>query len=244
MHKHAIDILSQAGLTPQESLIYKAMLGAPALSISDIVRLSGCHRPAVYTALPLLVRKGLVSEALSGKRKQYIAEEPEKLTKLVLEREQQFQETLEVFQRAYRKKQKRTAIKVYEGKEGLRSVLLDLAHTMTPGGTFYRASSRNPGTDVERFVPKSFRHERDAKKLEQFVITNAALKASPHKKRMECFSKMIPPAEDPFVYDIAALVYGDKVAFVDYKEEIALVIDNPRFAKFQVRLFRSLFNRL
>ncbi len=55
---------------------------------------------------------------------------------------------------------------------------------------------------------------------------------------------MIPLSEDPFVYDIASLIYGDKVAFVDYKEETALVIDNPRFAKFQERLFRSLFKRL
>ena len=63
-------------------------------------------------------------------------------------------------------------------------------------------------------------------------------------ERIECFSKMIPPHEDPFTYDIAMLIYGTKVAYVDYKEEMALVIDNPRFAKFQERLFRSLFNRL
>lgn len=244
MRQRPQDILSQAGLTPYEAEVYTAMLGAGPLSVSNIVRGSGLHRPAVYAALPTLIAKGLVTTALSGKRKQYVAEEPEKLAALFLERERHFKEAITAFSQEYHKKKVRSSIKVVEGKEGLRSVLSDLAHTMKAGETFYRASSRDLGTDVERFVPLEFRQLRDAKKLEQLVITNAALKTSPHKKRIECYSKMIPPKEDPFTYDIAQLIYGDKVAFVDYKEETALVIDNPRFAKFSERLFRSLFKRL
>ncbi len=244
MHKRPQDILSQAGLTHHEVEIYTAMLGVGPMSISGIVRVCGLHRPAVYAALPTLTAKGLISTALTGKRKQYVAEEPERLEKLFEERERQFKEALVEFGRTYRKKQTKPSIKVVEGREGLRSVLEDLAHTMKPGGTFYRASSRDLGTDVERFVPREWRALRDQKQLEQLVITNSALRASPHKKRIECFSKMIPPSEDPFTYDIAQLIYGDKVAFVDYKEEVALIVHNPRFAKFQERLFRSLFRRL
>lgn len=244
MQKRPQDILVQAGLSEYEAGIYTAMLGAGPLSISQIVRSSVLHRPAVYSALPSLVSKGLVSTTLTGKRVQYVAEEPELLEKLFLERERQFKETLSEFSLTYHKKKTKPSIKMLVGKEGLRSVLTDLAHTMKAGETFYRASSRDLGTDVERFVPKEFRGLRDAKKLEQLVITNSALKSSSHKKRIECFSKMIPPSEDPFTYDIATLIYGSKVAYVDYKEETALIIDNPRFAKFQERLFRSLFKRL
>lgn len=244
MRKRSEDILGQAGLTLHEASVYTAMLGSGPCSISTIVRNSGLHRPAVYVALPALLAKGLVSTALTGKRKEYIAEEPEKLEQLFEERERQFKRAIVEFGRTYHKKKTKPSIKVVEGSEGLRSVLEDLAHTMKPGETFFRASSRDLGTDVEKFVPREFREVRDAKKLEQLVITNSALKGSPHKKRLECYSKMIPPSEDPFTYDIAQLIYGDKVAFVDYKEETALIIENPRFAKFQERLFRSLFKRL
>ncbi len=244
MKKRSQDILAAVGLTSHEAEVYGAMLGAGPLSISNIVRASGLHRPAVYVALPTLITKGLIATALTGRRKFYVAEEPEKLEKLFEEREKQFKDALIEFGRTYHKKKTKPTIKVLEGKEGLRSVLTDLAHTMKPGETFYRASSRNLGTDVERFVPREFRTLRDAKKLEQLVITNSGLKANPHKKRIECFSKMIPQSEDPFTYDIAQLIYGDKVAFVDYKEETALVIDNPRFARFSERIFRSLFKRL
>ncbi len=244
MNKNHVATLAQSGLSAQEATLYASLLGASSLSISGIVKRSGLHRPAVYAALPALIAKGIVSTTLSGKRKLYIAESPRLLAKEFDERAEAFRATLDELAADYANKEDRPTVKLLEGKKGLRSVLDDLAATLKSGDTFFRTSSRNLGTDVERYVPKGYRQARDKKKLEQLVITNSALKENPHKKRIECYSKVMPAKEDPFTYDIASLIYGDKVAFVDYASETALVIENARFARFQERLFKSLFQRL
>jgi sugar-specific transcriptional regulator TrmB len=244
MNKTEVQLLAAAGLSEKESIIYAALLGEEPMTISALVKKCGLHRPAVYGALPSLVAKGLASKIASGKGKRYIAESPARLARVFDERATAFRTALEELGRSHKKRSERPVVTVANGRDGMRAVLEDLAATLKSGDTFFRASSRDLGTDVERFVPKHFRATRDAKKLEQFVITNSALKESPHKKRIECYSKMIPKSDDPFTYDIAALIYADRVAFVDYRSETAITITHKRFARFQERLFRSLFKRL
>lgn len=237
-------LLQESGLSSHEGEVYAALLRHSPASVSAIERASGLHRPAIYAALAALLSKGLVASVLRGKRKHYAAESPKKLEQLFADRIARFRDSLGEFERAYRSRKTEPSVKLLRGRKGLQSVLEDLTATLEVGDTFYRASSRDLGTEVERYVPRNFRALRNEKKLEQFVITNEALKKSPHHKRIECYSKMIPKSEDPFTYDIAELIYGDKVAFVDYRAEVALLIENPRFARFQERLFRSLFKRL
>ncbi|MDO8622420.1 MAG: helix-turn-helix domain-containing protein, partial [bacterium] len=237
-------IFRQAGLTDEEGAVYAALAEVGAMSVASIARRAGLHRPVVYQALASLQKCELVTTQTQGKRAHYVAASPAKLRALAAERTATFEQTLVLLERAYANRGERPAIRTLEGAQALQRVLDDLAEQLPKGGTFYRYSSRKPSLDAERFVPKNFRQRRDAKRLEQFVITNAALRASPHQQRIACFSKVVPKVEDPFEYNVALLIYGNRVVTVDYESETAVIIDNERVARFHERIFRLLFGRL
>ena len=76
------------------------------------------------------------------------------------------------------------------------------------------------------------------------MLCNAALRAAPHKKRIDGLSKVLPENGEPFEYDIALVIYGDNVATIDYAGQQAVIVRNPQLAKFHTRLFKMLFDRL
>jgi hypothetical protein len=47
-----------------------------------------------------------------------------------------------------------------------------------------------------------------------------------------------------FAYDISHIIYGDKVAFIDFSSETAYILESPAFARFQQKIFRLLFDKL
>ncbi|MDO8521576.1 MAG: hypothetical protein Q7S52_05670 [bacterium] len=119
----------------------------------------------------------------------------------------------------------------------------DILATLSKGGIFYRYSSTKEARREGFYVPKNYRARRDAKKLERYVITSKG-SASRKSPRLERAIKTIPPSSDLFAYNITQLIYGPKVAFVDYNTETAIIIENPIIAKFQERLFKLLYQRL
>lgn len=89
----------------------------------------------------------------------------------------------------------------------------------------------------------SVRKLRDQKQLERFVITNAATQER-KKPRLEKSVKIVPRNFDLFEYDATELIYADKIAFVDYNTETAVIIENPKLAEFQKKIFKLLFMKL
>lgn len=237
-------IFRHAGLTEEEGAVYAALVEKGAANVASIARIAGVHRPVAYAALAALQERGLVTTQAQGKRAHYVAASPARLRTLAQERTTTFEQTLVGLERAYANRGERPAMRTLEGAPALQQILDDLAEQLPKGGTFYRYSSRKPSLDAERFVPKGYRQRRDAKKLEQFVITNTALREAPHQKRIACFSKVVPKVDDPFEYNVALLIYGNRVVTVDYESETAVIIDNERIARFHERIFRLLFSRL
>ena len=64
------------------------------------------------------------------------------------------------------------------------------------------------------------------------------------KGKFDLAVKAVPLGSDRFAYNITQLIYGPKIAFVDYKSETAVVIENPVIAQFQERLFKLFYQRL
>lgn len=234
-------LLVRAGFTRADGQTFAALTDGPA-SIADICRRSGLHRPTVYRALARLRKAGLAVAEKSGRRVRFAAADPARLRALLTKADAENARAVDRLERT--SLGRREDVTVLNGPTGLAAVLDDMMATLKHDDVFYRYTSRKVGTSVERYMPKGYRETRDRKKVQQFVITNAALRAAAYKKRTDCLSKAVPKDGDPFEYDIAVVVYGDKVATVDYAEAQAVIVRNPRLAKFHARLFRLLFERL
>jgi sugar-specific transcriptional regulator TrmB len=75
--------LLQLGLTEKEIVIYVVLLEKGASSVQDLNRASGINRVTIYSALDMLMKKGLAAETKKGKRALFVAESPESFQRII-----------------------------------------------------------------------------------------------------------------------------------------------------------------
>lgn len=235
-------IFRRLGLAKHESEVYMALLEAGPLTIAGIAQKAHIDRPLVYRVIPDLLEKGLIAKSPKGKRVFYGARSPQVLNRLHDEAGQELARSIPHLEARFIKTEKRPQVTYLEGREGIIAVYEDILNTLPAGGVFYRYSSST--SDRKKiYVPKNYTGRRDAKRIERYVITNK-FTATKKKKALELSVKALPHGADLFEYNITQLIYGPKIAFVDYNSETAVVIDNPIIAQFQERLFKLFYQRL
>lgn len=236
-------LLRQLGLTNNAALVYLALLSSGPETIARIAAVAKIARPLVYSALPELLANGLVAKAPRGKRTYYSASSPSKLKELHGALLASLERALPRLEERFLLSGDRPRVTYLEGRIGIVSVYEDILKTLPVGGVFYRYSSGVGAKKHEYYVPKNYRTKRDAKKLERYVITNRQT-AARKSVSLERAVKVIPEGSDLFAYNVTELIYGTKIAFVDYNTETAVIIENPVIAQFQERLFKLLYQRL
>lgn len=237
------EILIKIGLNNKESKIYLSLVERGPLLISQIAKQTGLYRPAIYKNLPHLISKGLVSISPKGKQQLYIAESPEKLKILVGELTHELENIIPELDASYRAKEKKPVTKFLQGKNAITFVLNDVVHSLKKDDVFYRYSSVKDSKKNSKYLPRDYRQIRDQKQLQRFVITNENTMIGKNS-RLERAVKFIPKNYGLFDYDITQIVYGDKVAFLDYNTETAFIIENPVIAEFQKKIFKLLYDKL
>jgi sugar-specific transcriptional regulator TrmB len=239
------EILNALGIQSPQDAIYLYLLEARRATVFTISEKTGIYRPTIYRALPILIEKGLVSKVRVGKRTMYIAEHPAILSGFLEELETKLGEIIPELTRVYDSNQKRPVIRFYEGKKGIEHIYVDMMRSSKKGDSIYRYESPKDRKINARYYPALYlkRATGPEGEIEKYVITNEET----HKNRrpgLTRHSKAIPEAYDPFDYNITELIYKNKVAFIDYDTETATLIENGRFASFQLKLFKLLFKKL
>lgn len=237
-------LLYTLGLNQKESAVYLALLKLGSAGVSQIARSSHLYRPAVYQALPKLIEKGLVTEFPKGKQKRYVCEPPEKLGKRLEEVMGQAQELLPELNKIYKRAGITPIVKRLDGAQGIAFVHEDLITSLKRGEIYYRYSSPPVFTARDQqYLPKNYYAIRNQKQIERFVITNPRI-AKESKPDLDKAIKTIPSEYGSFEYGVTLMIYGEKIAFIDYNIEMALVIENKAIAEFQKKIFKILYDRL
>ncbi len=238
--------LQKLGLTARESTVYLALLQSGQMGVSNIARKTGLYRTDVYGALSRLGDENLVLISPKGKYRVYKAASPKLLEKKFLELSNHFDETIESLTELHRQPETpRPRVTYVEGQKGISGIHDDIVTTLKKGDTYFRYSSAIVRGDEKRqnYLSKKYRLMRDVKQLERKVITNVPNKSGKHP-RLEREIKVVPPDFDLFEYNISQIIYGDKVAVIDYNTETGVIIENPTIAKFQAKIFQLLFKKL
>lgn len=243
--KHT-QFLQKLGLTERESIVYLTLLEHGHMGVSEISRTSELYRTDIYHALGRLKEEGLVTIQLKGKYRSYKAASPRTLEKKFLELANSFDDEIDALSALeHTATGERPVFNYVEGQKGIMSIHDDIVTTLKKGDIYYRYSSAKV-TGVERrqnYLSKKYLLLLDQKQLERKVITNVANKAG-KRPRLEREIKVVPPDFDLFEYNISQIIYGNKVAVIDYNTETAVVIENPTIAKFQAKIFELLFRKL
>ena len=237
-------ILEKIGLNKYESAIYLALLELGPAQIAQISEKTSIHRPLIYKAVPRLLERKLITQTRRGKRTFYLAEPPNRLEALFDDLKIDFFEILPDLEDQYSNNELKPRVRFLEGKDGTKRIFDDIVRSLKKSDVFYRYSSDQNGQEKkDKYVPRGYKKMRDEKKIERQVITNENTSRLKRPK-LDRFIKIMPPDLGPFDYNVTEVIYGDKIAFIEYNTETAMIIESKRIADFQRHIFKALYKKL
>ncbi len=241
------ETLESIGLQKQEIKLYLDLLEHGHSTVAELARRTNLHRPYVYKALPHLIKKKLVTKGPFGKRTLYMAESPEKLEVALEEAKHKIQKIIPELQSMYVTVGKRPIVKYLTGIEGIETVFADIMTVLKKEDVYYRYSSVSKSVwntyFKKNYLPKGYKQKITEKNIGRLVICGEA-QAGILQKEIDVSVKIIPEKFDQFEDNIVHIVYANKVAFIDYETETAIIIESKRFANFQKKIFLLLYRKL
>lgn len=233
------ELLKQIGLTNREIEIYLKLLKQGESPASALSKDSSISRTHIYEALNLLAQKGLISTAIKDYKKYYQAASPETLLIYLADRQKQIeQQKLEMqplIKQLLEVKGPSTLtpnIRVYEGKEGIKAIVLDMLKVAKSELLMLNATRHFK--DVFTYFAEHFFKEKVKKKIKSKVIFAEKFEfLDPIAEKRILVKKDIPP--------VTTVIYQNKVAILFWLEKpMGIVIESNE----AVREYTHNFNML
>lgn len=129
-------ILQSLGFLDSEVRTYLASLEYGPGTVLDLTKKTHLSRQATYVVIEALTRRGLMSSVIRGKKKYFIAEDPEKLLFYARRRGADMVEKIKDLERILpdiklKVGGEKPVVKLFEGKDGLMSIISDIETTKT-----------------------------------------------------------------------------------------------------------------
>lgn len=115
--------LKKAGLTGNEAKVYLELLKRGELSANQIAKNIGMDRTLAYTVLNNLIEKGHVKYIVKENKKLFSCSAPESLLSPIKAKKIFINDLIKELKKIKPKKEQETEISVYEGKEGIRTLI-------------------------------------------------------------------------------------------------------------------------
>lgn len=232
----ALDFLETIGLTQKEADLYELLLESGEVSIGALIKLSKLKRATVYKSLYSLETKGLITKRTFQKKLHVKPESPSKLITLsekqihAVERAQaSLHSLLPQMTQTFISTVEKPVVTVYEGVEGLKKIYED---TLAEGMPIYAAlSTENVDPELFKWVTTVYTRKRIAAKIPVQVIVSSGGWAEEYTRRNKKELRetyLVSKEKFPFQHEID--IYGDKVAYIDFKKGgslIGVVIHHP-----------------
>lgn len=238
-----VDALSKFGLSEKESKVYLTCLELGEPTASDIAIKSNLPRTLVYDLLERLIEEGLAGYVIRNNKKYFSASDPKELFKILSEKQDAIKEVLpklEILQKM--KGVKRPKVEVYEGKEGMKTVMNSILRSGVREFLVY-GSSRSSYEIVPYFIEKWHR-ERIKKKIKIKIIYNNTKETREKIKKFPKALKLVDYRLMPITLEspTATMIYGNKVILQSWtKEPFAVLIENELMASNYKEYFEELW---
>jgi len=240
---NVIENLEKFGLSKKEAKVYLACLELGDSVASEISLKSDLPRTLVYDILERLIDLGIVSYAIKGNKKHFRSADPRELVRILREKQKAVKEILPTLNNLRKiKGAKRPKVDIYEGKEGMKTVMDDILRLGVKEFLAY-GSSRSSYEIIPAFMD-DWHKQRIKKKIVMKVIYNDTKQAHEKVKKLKSslgytrYKFMPIKLESP----TATVIYANKVVLQSWtKEPFAVMIENEEMAKNQKRYFEQLW---
>lgn len=235
--------LREFGLGEKEAKVYLASLELGDSTASDIAIKSSLPRTLVYDILERLIEQGLVSYSIKSNKKFFLAVHPKEFLSIIREKETAISSIMTQLEELYKKEgTKRPKVEIYEGAEGMKSVMNDILNSKVKEFLGY-GSSRSSYEVIPAFMDE-WHKKRIKQNVIMRVIYNNTKSARDKVKNITASMKLTKYRFMPIELEspTATVIYADKVVLQSWtKEPFAVIIINKELAENQRRYFEELW---
>lgn len=228
------------GLTGKEADIYDLLLKRGESETAPIIRELNLKRATAYKSLYALEKKGLVTKRDIGKITHFRPEPPTKLLAYAEEQVQRqarakadLQSLIPSLTSAYLLAVEKPVVSTFEGIKGLQDIYEDTLREGKEIKAVLQTAEVEPA--VYEWLTTHYVKQRAKLKIPAKVIISSGKWSDEYVKKNETElreSITVPSSIFPFKHEVD--IYGDKVAFINYKKGEALVgvvITHPQAAE-------------
>jgi sugar-specific transcriptional regulator TrmB len=222
------EILGQLGFSDNETKIYLAALEMGTASAQDIAKKAELKRTTGYSVLSYLVNRGVVGKTIIKNKTRFVAESPEKLLNLVNEIKINITKVLPQLEAVYNKNETKPKITFFEGHNAIHNVYEDTLKEKPKEilewntNAFFNRFPKDYNY-IEKRIALGIRAKRIAGKGSQWDTTHKYLDAK------ELAETLVVP-KDLFDPQIEVNIYNNKVAFMNYSDNMSVIIESKAIA--------------
>ncbi|HBI34103.1 MAG TPA: hypothetical protein DEA43_02805 [Candidatus Moranbacteria bacterium] len=239
--------LQNIGLNDKEARIYLACLELGPTNIQNIAEKADIKRSTVYEILESLKEKGLMHVTTKGKRKLYLASEPENLLETIKEREKLLKEILPQLKSINNVGFAKPKITFYEGREGLRDIYMEALKSSTNNADWIspmKSVLETVGTDwMEKYV------ELKVKKnywIRSIHVSDLVIDSYKYQDPTTFKKTLRDVRFSPKGINIpnAIGIYDNKVAILSSRKEgFGFIIESEDYAQSMKELYKLLWDK-
>lgn len=232
------EALKEWGLNEKETKVYLSALKLGQSKVNDIAKKSKILRETTYFVLNSLIDKGLISYVIKSKIKYFEAANPNKLISILKEKEEKINLAMEELTSFQKMQIEKPSIELYEGKEGLKTILDDIIQAKKP----LYAYANYKIFDLLRFAFPRFVKQRIENKIPAKIIQERTKQL---EKRTKEFDKkeLLELKFSKIIFKSNVFIYGNKTAFISVikDEPIGVLIQNKIITDTQRQVFEILW---
>ncbi|HLC86401.1 MAG TPA: helix-turn-helix domain-containing protein [Candidatus Nanoarchaeia archaeon] len=238
-----IESLEKFGLSKKESEAYLACLELGDSLASEISLKANLPRTLVYDILERLIDLGLISYAIKTNKKFFRAADPKELIRILKEKQESINKVMSQLEKLHKLKGiKRPKVEIFEGKEGMKTVMNNILRSKVKEFLAY-GSSRSSFEVIPAFM-EEWHKKRIKQKVVMKILYNNTQQA---RNKVETRTESLKLTEYKFMpieleSPTATLIYGNKVVLQSWtKEPFAVMIEDEEMAENQKRYFEELW---
>jgi len=237
--------LQELGLEDKEIEVYLAILEIGQGNVLDISRKAQIPRATIYGILEKLLAENLISSVIKGKRRYYLAEDPEKIRHKVQERERKISHLIPDLRKLYLASTDRPVIRVYEGARGIVAMLKDVVDSTSESGKYdVILNSRDEfavlGEDYHRHVAS-----RIKKKIQIRIISEISEFTKDWDKTQREMLRQVKFLPRGQHFSVSYHIYGNKVSMFSLQGPIVgVIIENKEIADMERLQFEYMWKGL
>lgn len=224
------EMLEKIGLTPGEAEVYEALVELGLSSAGMIIKKANIASSKVYDVLHRLISKGLASYSVKNGVRYYDATPPERLVDFLEQKktdidkaQDEIRKVIPAIMQKRREVKEENKVVVYTGPQGARIVLKESIEAGRKG-----AELCGYGTDEDPYkdylpadIEEHFRDQVKYKVKWKLLFTKGKWRSPSPMADIRYLPK-------GFNLPIRTMIYGSKVAIVDFHKPITTIIINNR----------------